>query len=209
MDNGKLKCDTLRRIRQDIAKRYNIAYSPIKCNHIGKCLGTCHICEEELSYLQEQLDKLGISNIDLTIPIDAIQENDSRTTSKDKNDFILTGIPAPPLVDTRNLVTIIKGVICRPCIDIENITRGTSVALIPRNNNDTIAVVLKEQYQRKHCTLDICDVIGYIPKAYYKRVLRDIDGDTNYDYEISHVKMDSDNRIEIEIDVYLNTSITL
>ena len=205
MNNGKLKCETLRRIRQDIAERYNIAYSPIKCNHIGECLGTCHICEEELSYLQEQLDKLGISNIDLTIPIDSIEENDSRTTSKDKNGFILAGMPAPPLV---NPVTIIEGIICRPCIDIENITRGTSVTLIPRNNNDTIAIVLKEQYRRKHCTLDICDVIGYIPKAHYKRVLGQIESDTNYDYEISRVEIDSQNRIEMDINVYLNTSTT-
>lgn len=71
MSAGKEKCDILRRIRQDVAEKYGLDYSPTECNHQGDCSGTCPKCDAELKDLQRQLALRGITDIDLTnIPIE-------------------------------------------------------------------------------------------------------------------------------------------
>lgn len=71
MSAGKEKCDILRRIRQDVAEKYGLNYSPTECNRQGDCSGTCPKCDAELKDLQRQLALRGITDIDLTnIPIE-------------------------------------------------------------------------------------------------------------------------------------------
>ncbi|MBQ3216348.1 MAG: hypothetical protein IJB35_00840 [Oscillospiraceae bacterium] len=55
--NGKKKCKILREIRQKIASENDIPYVTSQCNFQGQCKGTCPKCEQELSYLEQQLAK--------------------------------------------------------------------------------------------------------------------------------------------------------
>lgn len=54
---GREKCNKLREIRKLIAEVNNIEYKPAECDHTGPCAGTCPVCDEEIQYLDEQLQK--------------------------------------------------------------------------------------------------------------------------------------------------------
>ena len=53
---GKQICKTLKNVRLQVARANDIPYKPVECNHKGDCLGTCPKCEEELHYINEQLN---------------------------------------------------------------------------------------------------------------------------------------------------------
>ncbi len=55
MPIGKAICEILKSVRKTIADANNIEYHPVKCNHIGNCLGTCPTCEHELRLISETL----------------------------------------------------------------------------------------------------------------------------------------------------------
>lgn len=55
MTRGKTICNVLKAIRQKIADANNIPYSTRECHFGGECLGTCPACENELTYIQRQL----------------------------------------------------------------------------------------------------------------------------------------------------------
>ena len=55
MTRGKTICNVLKAIRQKIADANNIPYSTRECHFGGECLGTCPACENELAYIQRQL----------------------------------------------------------------------------------------------------------------------------------------------------------
>lgn len=65
MNPGKQKCEILRNIRMDIAKKYGLKYNPTECTYEGECNGICPKCDSELQELQKQLNNQGITNIDL------------------------------------------------------------------------------------------------------------------------------------------------
>ena len=54
---GREKCDKLREIRRKIADANGIDFELAECHHTGPCLGTCPVCDEEIKYLDEQLQK--------------------------------------------------------------------------------------------------------------------------------------------------------
>ena len=54
---GKDKCEKLREIRRKIAEANGIDFQPAECTHKGPCRGTCPMCEKELEYLNEQLER--------------------------------------------------------------------------------------------------------------------------------------------------------
>lgn len=54
---GKDKCEFLRNIRVKIAMENNIPYFPNQCTHKGDCSGTCPLCEAELMYLTDEIEK--------------------------------------------------------------------------------------------------------------------------------------------------------
>ena len=60
MSTGKEKCEILKRIRKDIAKRYRIEYNTTECTHQGDCSGTCPKCDAELKELLRQLEIRGV-----------------------------------------------------------------------------------------------------------------------------------------------------
>ena len=55
MKNGKYICNTLKKIRLDIARANGIEYAPRECNHEGECAGTCPACESEMRYLEREI----------------------------------------------------------------------------------------------------------------------------------------------------------
>ena len=52
---GKDTCNTLKAIRLQIAQANGISYTPAECTHKGPCRGTCPRCEQEVSYIEQQL----------------------------------------------------------------------------------------------------------------------------------------------------------
>ena len=56
MTLGKQICKTLKEIRLQVAKANDIPYAPTECRHKGDCAGTCPKCEQELKYIEHQLD---------------------------------------------------------------------------------------------------------------------------------------------------------
>ena len=54
---GKKKCNILREIRKKIAKENDIPYETEDCTYKGECEGTCPKCDQELDYLESQLEE--------------------------------------------------------------------------------------------------------------------------------------------------------
>ena len=57
MKRGKKICQTLKEIRLQVARTNNIPYEPTECKHKGDCPGTCPKCEQEVRYIEQQLNK--------------------------------------------------------------------------------------------------------------------------------------------------------
>ena len=99
MKKGKRICDTLKAVRQLIAKENGIVYKPRECNFTGDCSGTCPACEAEMKYLEQQLIQrkksglpLKLTGIAITLcasqPVFA-QYHDSTIHKKDKRNHHL------------------------------------------------------------------------------------------------------------------------
>ena len=58
MNRGKKKCEILKTVRCQVAKKNGIPYTYTECTYQGECRGTCPKCEEELRYLTRELEKL-------------------------------------------------------------------------------------------------------------------------------------------------------
>ena len=55
MNNGKEVCKRLKQVRREIAEANDISLVQEECKHQGDCMGTCPRCEQEITYLTEQL----------------------------------------------------------------------------------------------------------------------------------------------------------
>ena len=87
MKRGKKICQTLKDIRLQVARANDIPYEPTECKHKGDCLGTCPKCEEEVRYIEHQLNVRRIMGKVATVagvamgvsmaaqPIEAIAQN--------------------------------------------------------------------------------------------------------------------------------------
>ena len=53
--NGKEKCEILKSIRREIAKKNGITLEIPPCTHTGDCPGSCPRCESEVRYLEKAL----------------------------------------------------------------------------------------------------------------------------------------------------------
>lgn len=58
MNKGKKRCEILKTIRCQVAKKNGIEYTYTECTYQGECRGTCPKCEEELRYLTRELEKI-------------------------------------------------------------------------------------------------------------------------------------------------------
>lgn len=56
MENGKKVCNELKEVRKQIALANDIEYKSTECIHTGDCAGTCAKCEEELRYIERELN---------------------------------------------------------------------------------------------------------------------------------------------------------
>ncbi len=54
---GRDKCKILKEIRKEIAKNNDIEYVTSECKYSGECTGTCPKCEEEVKYLESEIEK--------------------------------------------------------------------------------------------------------------------------------------------------------
>lgn len=97
MNKGKHTCKILKQIRKQIAEANGIEYAVSECKYKGECLGTCPKCEEEVRYLEEQLNSrriLGkavvIAGISMNVfsanatnvaPVNELENTDSITVS--------------------------------------------------------------------------------------------------------------------------------
>lgn len=57
MKRGKDICKTLKRIRKEVADANEIIYEPTECHYEGDCEGTCPRCEQEVRYIEKQLER--------------------------------------------------------------------------------------------------------------------------------------------------------
>lgn len=57
MAKGKNTCKILKEIRKQIAEDNDIKLIIEECTYKGDCEGTCPRCEEEVRYLEEELEK--------------------------------------------------------------------------------------------------------------------------------------------------------
>ena len=57
MAKGKQTCKILKEIRKQIAEENDIELVTSECTYQGDCLGTCPKCEEEVRYLEHELEK--------------------------------------------------------------------------------------------------------------------------------------------------------
>lgn len=57
MERGKEICKALKEIRRQIALENDIEFVTSECKHKGNCNGTCPKCEQEVRYLEEQLEE--------------------------------------------------------------------------------------------------------------------------------------------------------
>ncbi len=57
MARGKQTCKILKEIRKQIAEENDIKLVIEECTYQGDCIGTCPKCEEEVRYLERELEK--------------------------------------------------------------------------------------------------------------------------------------------------------
>jgi len=84
---GRDKCDKLRKIRKKIAEANGIDFEPAECHHTGPCLGTCPVCDEEIKYLDEQLQKKKACGEDIILNGLAINDIKEAGCNIEPNDF--------------------------------------------------------------------------------------------------------------------------
>lgn len=70
---GKHKCEILKSIRKTIADLNGIEYDPEPCNHEGDCMGTCPRCDQETSWLMDQLRKKEAAGSPIRIDVESIE----------------------------------------------------------------------------------------------------------------------------------------
>ena len=57
MKKGKVLCEQLKAIRQQVADKCGLTYAPVKCDFEGDCPGSCPQCEREATMLQRELEE--------------------------------------------------------------------------------------------------------------------------------------------------------
>lgn len=120
MNRGKHTCKILKQIRKQIAEANGIEYAVSECKYKGECLGTCPKCEEEVRYIEEQLNSrriLGkavvlagismnvlsanaagvaplneIENTDSIVVSDSLSTDSIRTKNDSENNHVLAGV---------------------------------------------------------------------------------------------------------------------
>ncbi len=101
MEKGKRICRTLKELRKRIADANDIPYEIEECPHKGDCPGTCPICESEVHYLMDAIDKRDIEGKPVIVE-GLMSEEELRkvfaidpTADHNPGDYETDGLPVP------------------------------------------------------------------------------------------------------------------
>ena len=224
MCTGKEKCEILRRIRQDIAERYDLQYTPSECKHQGDCAGTCPKCDAELEDLQRQLESRGIENVDLlNIPIEASETNEVEILQGDiqappeegQIEVVTMGMPAPPYVykDKRRVLykeCQIAGITFHDLRDVwDELYEGAELALVREKDNKhdkyAIAVALADDYDGDPDDFDFDFILGYVPRSENKHLatMLDLGWAEAFECELSRVNGSNPYKGSLYMKIYM------
>ena len=224
MCTGKEKCEILRRIRQDVAERYGLQYTPSECKHQGDCSGTCPKCDAELEDLQRQLESRGIENVDLlNIPIEASETNEVEILQGDiqappeegQIEVVTMGMPAPPYVYKEKRRVLYKecqiaGITFHDLRDVwDELYEGAELALVRENDNQhakyAIAVALADDYDGDPDDFDFDFILGYVPRSENKHLatMMDLGWAEAFECELSQVNGSNPYKGSLYMKIYM------
>ena len=223
MNQGKQKCEILRRIRMDIAERYGLRYNPSECTHEGDCSGTCPKCDAELKDLQRQLESRDITDIDLTnIPIVQIDEDDIHilegdvaAPSDDELMVVTEGMPAPPNVYKEKKRVLYKecqiaGITFHDLKEVwDELYEGAELALVRQKDNKydkyAIAVTLADDYDGDPEDFDFDFILGYVPRTENKHLatMLDLGWAEAFECELSQVNGSNPYKGSLYMKIYM------
>lgn len=223
MNQGKQKCEILRRIRMDIAERYGLRYNPSECTHEGDCSGTCPKCDAELKDLQRQLESRGITDIDLTnIPIGQIDEDDIHilegdvaAPSDDELMVVTEGMPAPPNVYKEKKRVLYKecqiaGITFHDLKEVwDELYEGAELALVRQKDNKydkyAIAVALADDYDGDSDDFDFDFILGYVPRTANQHLatMMDLGWTEAFECELSQVNGSNPYKGSLYMKIYM------
>lgn len=223
MNQGKQKCEILRRIRMDIAERYGLRYNPSECTHEGDCSGTCPKCDAELKDLQRQLESRGITDIDLTnIPIVQIDEDDIHilegdvaAPSDDELMVVIEGMPAPPNVYKEKKRVLYKecqiaGITFHDLKEVwDELYEGAELALVRQKDNKydkyAIAVALADDYDGDSDDFDFDFILGYVPRTENQHLatMMDLGWTDAFECELSQVNGSNPYKGSLYMKIYM------
>ncbi|GEM_PF-863979 len=163
---GKRKCETLKAIRLEIAKAYNINYTPRQCNHKGDCNGTCPACEQEVMYIEQQIKNniacgkaIAITSVATSIIALSACDSQPQTYQIKESDSIVYANEEKGPLDT---VYHIK-----PCAVAEKQDSANSITTIvaqPKNAKTTETKHLEHHDNAEDDEeADVCGMIHYEP----------------------------------------------
>lgn len=223
MNQGKQKCEILRRIRMDIAERYGLRYNLSECTHEGDCSGTCPKCDAELKDLQRQLESRGITDIDLTnIPIVQIDEDDIHilegdvaAPSDDELMVVTEGMPAPPNVYKEKKRVLYKecqiaGITFHDLKEVwDELYEGAELALVRQKDNKydkyAIAVALADDYDGDSDDFDFDFILGYVPRTENQHLatMMDLGWTDAFECELSQVNGSNPYKGSLYMKIYM------
>ena len=224
MCTGKEKCEILRRIRQDVAERYGLQYTPSECKHQGDCAGTCPKCDAELEDLQRQLESRGIENVDLlNIPIEASETNEVEILQGDiqappeegQIEVVTMGMPAPPYVYKEKRRVLYKecqiaGITFHDLRDVwDELYEGAELALVREKDNKhdkyAIAVALADDYDGDPDDFDFDFILGYVPRSENKHLatMMDLGWAEAFECELSQVSGSNPYKGSLYMKIYM------
>ena len=224
MCTGKEKCEILRRIRQDVAERYGLQYTPSECKHQGDCSGTCPKCDAELEDLQRQLESRGIENVDfLNIPIEASETNEVEILQGDiqappeegQIEVVTMGMPAPPYVYKEKRRVLYKecqiaGITFHDLRDVwDELYEGAELALVREKDNKhdkyAIAVALADDYDGDPDDFDFDFILGYVPRSENKHLatMLDLGWAEAFECELSQVNGSNPYKGSLYMKIYM------
>ena len=225
MNAGKEKCELLRRIRRDVAKRYGLEYNPTECTHEGDCSGTCPVCDAELRDLERQLHAKGINAVPLSdVPLQEIIGNDGEflkgkiaalegDVAASDNPH-LVGMPGPPRIyPERERVLYKKCKIAGTAYhdyDIwDELYEGAKLVLVRDKDNEhdehAVAVAFADDYDRDPEYFDFDYILGYLPCTENKHIatLLDLGWSDVFDCELSKIYGDNPHKCSLYINIYM------
>ena len=223
MNKGKQKCEVLKRIRQDIADRYGLEYTPSECNNQRDCSGTCPRCDAELEELQRKLESRGISDIELTdIGIETTDNDDIHTLEGDVaipsgNDLmtVTVGMPAPPFRNRAKKKVLYKecqiaGITFHDLKDVwDELYEGAELALVREKDNKhdkyAIAVALADDYDGDPDDFDFDFILGYVPRSENKHLatMLDLGWAEAFECELSQVNGSNPYKGSLYMKIYM------